>query len=149
MADLDEPMIAVVCVVDSSTSLAAEWSRILAEYISPLFKRLSELYPGYQVRLEFHSSKVAVLSLCDQFRVGLVVYATATTHPVLSRRFFVPLQPFIQELRDEAAELGIGRTWDGGGEGMAALEGFVAAIEVSDHFAFSNITCHCSSFADV
>jgi hypothetical protein len=49
MADLDPPIVAVACVVDSSTKLGAEWQRILAEYISPLFKRFAELYPGYQV----------------------------------------------------------------------------------------------------
>jgi len=49
MADLEPPIVAVACVVDSSTKLAVEWNRILAEYISPLFKRFTELYPGYQV----------------------------------------------------------------------------------------------------
>jgi hypothetical protein len=47
----DPGILAVACVVDSSLTLAAEWSLILTEYISPLLKRLSEVYLGYQVLL--------------------------------------------------------------------------------------------------
>jgi hypothetical protein len=43
-------IVAVVCVVESSLTLASEWSRVLVEYVSPLFKRLHDAYAGHQVR---------------------------------------------------------------------------------------------------
>lgn len=36
----------------------------------------------------------------------------------------------IKELMDESGKYGIGQTASGGSKGMAALEGFVAAVEV-------------------
>lgn len=61
-----------------------------------------------------------------------MTYATADTRPtpLLSKRFFVPVQTMIKELMDESGKYGIGQTASGGSKGMAALEGFVAAVEV-------------------
>lgn len=63
--------------------------------------------------------------------MGFVTYATADTlpSPILCKRFFVDYQPVTKEMREEPARLGIGQTNSGGGQGMAALEGLVAAIE--------------------
>jgi len=51
--------------------------------------------------------------------------------PLLAKRFFVPFQSVTKELREEPSKLGIGQTSSGGTRGMAALEGLVAAVEVS------------------
>jgi hypothetical protein len=67
-----------------------------------------------------------------QFRIAFVAYGTAETlpSPLVSKRFFTVLQPVTKELRDNPSKLGIGQTSSGGGNGMAALEGLVAAVEV-------------------
>ncbi|KAH7919370.1 hypothetical protein BV22DRAFT_1199516 [Leucogyrophana mollusca] len=107
-------LVAIACVVDSSILLASAWPKVLVEYIIPLLKRLSELHPGYQ------------------FRLAVVTYGAADTHPspLLSKRFFSPLQPVTRELREEPTKLGIGTTNSVGG--LSALEGLVAAIELFD-----------------
>lgn len=67
-----------------------------------------------------------------QFRMALVSYATADAQPtpLLAKRFFADLQTVTKELKDAPLKLGIGRTTSGR-SGMAALEGLVAAVEVS------------------
>lgn len=69
-----------------------------------------------------------------QPRLGFVTYGTASTllSPVLCKRFFNDFPSVSKEMReakDDTSKLGIGGT--GGGEAMSALEGLVAAIEVS------------------
>ncbi|KAL4066797.1 hypothetical protein J3A83DRAFT_4190032 [Scleroderma citrinum] len=109
-------LVAVACVIEASITLASEWSRILVEYILPLLKRLSELYPNYQ------------------FRLAIVTYGAANTRPspLLAKRFFSPLSLVTKELREEPSKLGIGQTNCGGSRGLSALEGLVAAIELFD-----------------
>lgn len=41
-------LVAVACVVESSLVLAAEWPRLLLEYLSPLLKRLGEAHAANQ-----------------------------------------------------------------------------------------------------
>lgn len=41
-------LVAVACVVESSLVLAAEWPRLLLEYLSPLLKRLAEAHAANQ-----------------------------------------------------------------------------------------------------
>jgi hypothetical protein len=67
-----------------------------------------------------------------QPRMGFVTYATAdmVPSPILCKRFFADPHPVTKEMKENPAKLGIGQTNSGGGMGMAALEGFVAAIEV-------------------
>ena len=50
--------------------------------------------------------------------------------PVLAKLFFSPPANMMKDMREEPHKLGIGQTGSGGGYGMAALEGLVAAIEV-------------------
>ncbi|KAI6042458.1 hypothetical protein EDC04DRAFT_2658214 [Pisolithus marmoratus] len=119
MSSTTEPgqdLLAVACVVEASIALAAEWSRILAEYIFPLLKRLHELHPTHQFRLAF------------------VAYGAADTRPspLVSKIFFSPLSHVTKELRDDPAKFGIGQTSCGGTRGLSALEGLVAAIELFD-----------------
>jgi hypothetical protein len=73
-----------------------------------------------------------------QLQVGFIGYATSDTRPspLLSKRFFAPVVATAKEMKEEAAKLGIGQTGCGDGNGMAALEGLVAAIEVR----FLNLT---------
>lgn len=61
-----------------------------------------------------------------------MTYGAADTRPLplLSKRFFAPLSLVTRELREEPSKLGIGQTNSGGGRGLSALEGLVAAIEV-------------------
>ncbi len=69
--------------------------------------------------------------------MAFVTYGTADTRPtpLLAKRFFVPFQSQVtKELCEQASNLGIGQTSSGGNRGMAALEGLVAAIEVSHLF---------------
>ncbi|KAF8558098.1 hypothetical protein OG21DRAFT_1481638 [Imleria badia] len=109
-------LVAVACVVESSLLLASQWSRILIEYVLPLFKRLNELHPSYQFRLAF------------------VTYGAADTRPLplLSKRYFAPLSQVTKELCEDPSKFGIGQTNSGSGRGLSALEGLVAAIELFD-----------------
>lgn len=61
-----------------------------------------------------------------------MAYATADYRPgpILAKRYFNAPQLVHKELKEEATKLGIGRTGAGGKMGMAALEGYAAAIEV-------------------
>ena len=75
------------------------------------------------------------LILNTKFRLAFISYGPANTYPspIIAKRFFSALQVITKELRDEQQKLGIGQTSSGGSGGMAALEGLVAAIEVSVH----------------
>ncbi|KAJ3476139.1 hypothetical protein NLI96_g11369 [Meripilus lineatus] len=90
--------VAVVCVVDSSLALLAEWQYVFGNYVTPLFQRLHEIHPGYQ------------------FRIGIVCYATACTRPspLLSKSYFTPPQTIFKDLREEPSKHGIGQTGSGG-----------------------------------
>ncbi|KAF9243561.1 hypothetical protein BU15DRAFT_43066 [Melanogaster broomeanus] len=118
-------LVAVACVVEASLILASEWSRILTEYVFPLLKRLNELHPTHQ------------------FRLALVTYGAADTRPspLLSKGFFAHLSQVTKDLREDPSKFGIGQTNSGGGRGLSALEGLVAAIELFDILmASSNLT---------
>ncbi|TCD65559.1 hypothetical protein EIP91_002523, partial [Steccherinum ochraceum] len=118
--------VGVACVVDSSLSLQAEWPRIMAEYIVPLFQRL------------YDAGRI--------FKIAFVCYASSATHPspLLSKLNFAPPQNIVKDLKDDPARLGVGQTGSGGGRGMAVLEGLVAAVELIDLFKATaeKVTCH-------
>ncbi|KAK7042227.1 hypothetical protein R3P38DRAFT_2889249 [Favolaschia claudopus] len=109
-----EAMIAIAFVVDSSTTLASEWTSILQGYIMPMLRRLGESNPPG-----------------IKFRVAFVTYGTQSM-PILSKNFFDDLNPLLSAFRDDPSKLGLGQTSCGGSMGMAALEGFVAALELFD-----------------
>lgn len=51
--------------------------------------------------------------------------------PIIAKRYFTTIPSYLtKELKDERQKLGIGTTGSGGKRGMAALEGYAAAIEV-------------------
>ncbi|KAG6820976.1 hypothetical protein H0H93_008605 [Arthromyces matolae] len=110
------PEVAIAMVVESSLSVGNEWTRILQDYIVPMFKRLSESYPGLKPRIAF------------------ITYATADTlpSPLLCKRFFFESLPVTTVMKDSPSSFGIGSTNSGGSQGMAALEGLVAALELFD-----------------
>ncbi|KAI0327020.1 hypothetical protein GY45DRAFT_1309435 [Cubamyces sp. BRFM 1775] len=127
-------VIAVACVVESSLALAAEWSQVQVEYIVPLLQRLGEAHTP------------------PTFRIAFVSYGTVDTMPtpVLAKLFFSPPANMMKDMREEPHKLGIGQTGSGGGYGMAALEGLVAAIELFDTLRASvetAMTCHLIHFA--
>ena len=64
--------------------------------------------------------------------MAFVTYGTADTRPtpILSRAFFAQPSAIMKAMREQSHECGIGQTTSGGGQGMAALEGIVAALEV-------------------
>lgn len=68
----------------------------------------------------------------SKFNIGLVTYGTSDLHPspILAKRYFAHPQYVYKELKEDCQKLGIGRTSSGGKLGMAALEGYAAAIEV-------------------
>ncbi|KAJ7644419.1 hypothetical protein FB45DRAFT_897863 [Roridomyces roridus] len=111
-------MVAVAFVVDASSALAAEWGAVL-NYVMQMLRRLSDAQaPG------------------SKMRVAFVTYGTQGS-PLVCRNFFMELGSFVNAFRDESS-LGIGQTIYGGGDmGMAALEGFVAALELFDTLGLS------------
>ncbi len=65
--------------------------------------------------------------------MAFVSYGTADTRPtpLLCKRFFADFQPVTKLIKEEPAKLGVGLS-SSGTHGMSALEGFVAAVEVSN-----------------
>ncbi|KAJ7211032.1 hypothetical protein B0H12DRAFT_1329963 [Mycena haematopus] len=107
-------MIAIALVVDSSAALASEWPLLLTGYIMHMLRRLGESNPPGM-----------------KFRVAFITYGTQDT-PLISKNFFHDLVALMPAFRDDPSKLGIGQTSCGGDTGMAALEGFVAALELFD-----------------
>lgn len=105
-------IIFVALVLESSLALASEWPHIHTDYIAPLLRRLRDRQTS-------------------NFGLSLVGYATADTRPspILQKVPFTSLTQMLDKMR-QPHELGIGQTGSGGGYGMAALEGIVAALEV-------------------
>ncbi|KAI0667911.1 hypothetical protein C8Q78DRAFT_303917 [Trametes maxima] len=122
-------IIAVTCVVESSLALAAEWSRVKTDYIDLMLRRLKEVPGNPTVRL------------------GFVSYGPQNTYPtpVLSKIFFSPPEN-VEDGTGLPRGVGLGHTSNGGGYGMAALEGLVAALELFDTLRSSvevtGLTCH-------
>lgn len=114
--------IAIALVVDSSLALASEWQQVLSEYISPILQRLRELYG---VRPQNASTPPKL-----QFLVARVTYSTSDTYPtpLVAKIPFGPAPLVLKEIASPA-NMGLGLTK--GFNGMAALEGLVAAIEVN------------------
>ncbi|KDR79053.1 hypothetical protein GALMADRAFT_244803 [Galerina marginata CBS 339.88] len=107
--------VAIAFLVESSLSVALEWRKKISEYTSYLLKRLGESHPGCKPRVAF------------------VTYGTADSvpSPILCKRFFADLAVVFKEMED-LSRLGLGMTNSGGTRGMAALEGFVATLELFD-----------------
>lgn len=66
----------------------------------------------------------------QHLRLGFVTYGPQDCDgsPLLVNRFFA--LGAVHELKDDPTKLALGRTTTGGSLGMAALEGYAAAIEV-------------------
>jgi hypothetical protein len=47
---LESKVVAVVLVVESSLAVAAEWPRIIRDYVVHMLKRLTDLNPAHRVR---------------------------------------------------------------------------------------------------
>ena len=105
----------VTCLLEASLALATEWPHVLADYITPLLQRICD----------GHSS---------QCRLATISYSTADyrPNPILSKQL-LPLsnQQMPPPRLREPHELGLGQAGPGAGYGTAALEGIVAALEVS------------------
>ncbi|KAJ7605535.1 hypothetical protein DFH06DRAFT_257762 [Mycena polygramma] len=109
-----DDMIAIAFVVDSSAALHAEWPALLQNYVMPMLRRIGESCPPN-----------------TKFRAAFVTYGTQG-NSLLCKNFFHDLYGIMPAFRDESAKLGLGQTSYGGDMGMAALEGFVAALELFD-----------------
>lgn len=108
--------ILVICVLETSLALAAQWPQVQDEYLMPLIQRLGD---GKQPSTRWH--------MC------FVAYGTADTRPtpIVAKHFVMNAPQVLQKLH-EPHELGVGQTGSGGSYGMATLEGIVAALEVSN-----------------
>ncbi len=64
--------------------------------------------------------------------MAVVTYATSDVlpTPIIAKRYFAHPQLITKELKASPRHLGIGQTGSGGKGGMAALEGYVAILEV-------------------
>ena len=125
--------LAIACLVDSSLSLLPEWTSLLLEYIQPLLSRLHEHTGGRQVKFLPYIPCHSLMMCAQLLRVAVVVYAPASTRPrpILTTTYFGPAVPTVSKLRGDYAKFGIGQTGNGGGRGMAVLEGLVSTLEVS------------------
>ncbi|KAF7299401.1 hypothetical protein MIND_00889700 [Mycena indigotica] len=106
-----DSVVAIAFVVDSSLALALEWPTLRQFYLTPMLKRLQDT------------------NLNAVFRAAFVIYGTQNT-PIVCKNFFFDIQVVL----NEAVKCGMGQSSCGGEMGMAALEGFVAAIELFDQF---------------
>ncbi|KAI5123964.1 hypothetical protein M0805_006376 [Coniferiporia weirii] len=116
---MDDVQVAVAILADASTTLASRWRAVLLEYVTPLLSRLIDGRPGVKLNISF------------------VTYAAADYRPtpIVAKRYFNnPQHTLKEELRDDPSRLGIGRTGSNAKLGMAALEGYAAALEMFDLF---------------
>ncbi|CAK5284430.1 unnamed protein product, partial [Mycena citricolor] len=106
--------VAVALVVDSSHVLASEWPFILSGYIFNMLRRIGEASPKCK------------------FRVAFISYGTQEDD--LNQRFFEDFRALSTTLGD-VSKMNLGGSSSGGGNGLAALDGLVAAIELFDDYA--------------
>jgi hypothetical protein len=128
MAEDGQAMIAIALLVDSSAALASEWTVLCQAYIMPMLRRLGETNPP-GTKVTFLRSDIYLYLILLQFRIAFITYGTQGS-PIMCKNFFVDLMTVMAAIRDDTSKLGMGQTTCGGGMGMAALEGFVAAVEV-------------------
>ncbi|KAF9565425.1 hypothetical protein CPC08DRAFT_759610 [Agrocybe pediades] len=110
-----QEVIGLVFLVESSLPVAHEWRRLLSDYAATLIKRLTDCHPGSKALAAFVSYGAA-----DHI-----------PSPIITKRYFTDMQTFAKELPD-FSRLGLGTTNAGGSRGMAALDGFVATLELFD-----------------
>ncbi|KAF8170110.1 hypothetical protein BJ912DRAFT_1066819 [Pholiota molesta] len=109
--------LAIAFVLEASLHVAREWrNRHIFDYCINILRRLNDAHPASRVRAAF------------------VSYGTGDTvpSPILAKRFFVDFKHVIKDMTEDIARLGVGTTSSGGGRGMAALDGLVAALELFD-----------------
>lgn len=151
--------VSVAFVVDSSLALAAEWSRVLMDYVAHLLRRLTETNSSHKVMPIMLATPRLPLNVYLQFRLAFITYGLRDMlpSPLLCKNFFSDIQAVTRVIKEEPNKLGIGQTSSGGTTGMAALDGLVAAIEVRSsclHVACSQLhkfircsTCSGPSFS--
>ncbi|KAF7297548.1 hypothetical protein MKEN_01377300 [Mycena kentingensis (nom. inval.)] len=110
MSDAPTVFAAVAFVVDSSLALSGEWQTISNSYLMPMLRRLQETGPQNIT-----------------FRAAFITYGTQDS-PLLCRNFFHDIKVVLPEM----TKLGMGTTSCNGDDGLAALEGLVAAVEMFD-----------------
>ncbi|KAF8638191.1 hypothetical protein AX17_002388 [Amanita inopinata Kibby_2008] len=111
-----ENVLAVALVIESSWPVYHQWAVVMKEYLSLVLKRLADI----------HSS--------IKMRVALIVYGSRELPfpSPLYKRFFADYQAAFREVQEVSANLGICQANSEDDNGMAALEGLVAAIELFD-----------------
>ncbi|KAK1233107.1 hypothetical protein PQX77_003747 [Marasmius sp. AFHP31] len=108
---------AIVLVIDTSLALGQHWYPIMNNYISPLFRRLSELNPGRPIR------------------IGIVTYTVpdmTNYSPVIHKKFFGEASVVAEVFKKEVQKIGLMSSLSAPTVGMPALEGVAAAIEMID-----------------
>ncbi|QRW04362.1 translation initiation factor IF-2 [Ceratobasidium sp. AG-Ba] len=103
------------CIVCDSALGAATFVGLAMQLIQPMILRLQEKHPGCKLT------------------AGMVTYTTPTTRPtIIVQRAFCPATAIFPLFKGAPHLLGIGTTGQGGPNGMAMLEGLVAAVEMCD-----------------
>lgn len=124
--------VAVTILADASVALKLHWQKATL-VLGALLGRLREGKTPDQVRYP----EIFVTALNGlQMHLNFVVYATADYRPtpILTKRYFANFQPeLLRELFNEQQKLGLGCSGSGGKQGMSALEGYTAALEVWSH----------------
>ncbi|TFK66292.1 hypothetical protein BDN72DRAFT_844507 [Pluteus cervinus] len=115
--DVLPELLAIAIVVESSNTILEAWLHLVQSYVSCLVKRLTDSHPNH-------------FKLCMAF----IAYATADTvpSPLVCKKYFSDIKSVSHHMKESPFRLGLGRCNSGGSRGMAALEGFVAAIELFD-----------------
>jgi hypothetical protein len=105
-------------------------SRLLPSTLQTSCRREPLLFPG-RASLISLLRPFSKLPSSQYLRLGFITYGPQDCcdgSPVFLNRFFA--LSAINELKDDPSKLAMGRTVTGGSLGMAALEGYAAAIEV-------------------
>ncbi|KZS92493.1 hypothetical protein SISNIDRAFT_486520 [Sistotremastrum niveocremeum HHB9708] len=142
--------IAVACVIESSTTLAKHWTTMLTQYFPPIMTHIASSF-SLPASGSPHS-QAAINEKLQLFRIAIITYGSADTRPspVIAKRFFGPPHIVTRQLKDER-EYGIGMSPPDPRNGMAALEGIVAALELFDTLFTQSLNkpsaCHIFLFA--
>ena len=127
-------LLAVAIVVDSGLTPPSEWDYIVHNYFPHLLAGLAEgdascpvfLCPLRSLRIYSHTL------IIQELRLGFVAYEHRGDRTSVFKRFFSV--DAHNELKENRAIPFMGHTSTGGSEGMAALHGHAAAIEVKVYF---------------
>ena len=115
-------------------------SRLLSSALQTSCRR-EQLLPRGRASLISLLRPFSKLPSSQNLRLGFITYGPQDCDgsPVFFNRFFA--LGALNELKDDPSKFSMGRTVTGGSLGMAALEGYAAAIEVLVFALFVDMRC--------